>query len=95
MSVQTEPDELGFQGNVDRKFSWAKYLQHRPTYPTSFWSDLYDHHKNARPDNQFNVAHDVGAGAGVMSEILAERFEKVIVSVSEVLFSGSISKMVL
>lgn len=68
-------DKLGFQGEG---FDWNEYIKYRPAYPPSFYNRLYTEH--AQNLNTFGVINDVGAGAGIASEKLAEKFKKVIVS---------------
>ncbi|CZT43234.1 uncharacterized protein RSE6_03236 [Rhynchosporium secalis] len=65
-------------GFAAQGFSWENYIRYRPAYPASFWSRIYKYHESH--NGKFDVAHDVGAGAGIASQDLAKRFEKVIVS---------------
>ncbi|KAL4874340.1 S-adenosyl-L-methionine-dependent methyltransferase [Aspergillus karnatakaensis] len=78
-SSHTDPNQkaLGFQG---QGFDWAQYVKYRPVYPASFYSRLYSYHRSSSELNTFNTAHDVGAGAGIVSEHLARQFKNVIVS---------------
>lgn len=68
-------DRLGFQAEG---FDWNEYIKYRPSYPPSFYNRFYDEH--AKNHNTFGIVNDVGAGAGIASEKLAEKFKKVIVS---------------
>ncbi|KAL4926137.1 class I SAM-dependent methyltransferase [Aspergillus undulatus] len=68
--------ELGFQGHG---FDCNKYIKYGPVYCEALYGKLSEYH-SSHPSNTFNTAHDVGAGAGTVSEILAKRFKNVIVS---------------
>ncbi|KAH7346335.1 S-adenosyl-L-methionine-dependent methyltransferase [Rhexocercosporidium sp. MPI-PUGE-AT-0058] len=59
-------------------FSWDEYIRYRPSYPSSFWNHIYSYHSSH--SGHFGVAHDDGAGAGIASQDLALKFEKIIVS---------------
>lgn len=58
---------------------WGEYLAYRPVYPASFYKRIYDYHSR-KPGANWSVAHDVGAGCGVVSAQLTHRFGSVIVS---------------
>ncbi|KAK4503315.1 hypothetical protein PRZ48_006743 [Zasmidium cellare] len=58
---------------------WSKYTQFRPAYPKSYFDDIFNYHSR-KPEAGLSVVHDVGAGAGIASAGLAQRFDKVIVS---------------
>ncbi|PWY83794.1 hypothetical protein BO94DRAFT_599132 [Aspergillus sclerotioniger CBS 115572] len=77
----TENETLGFHAS---DFNWNSYIKHRPMYPKSLTQRLYEHHAlhnpSPSPNPAYHTAHDVGAGAGILSEALAERFQRVIVS---------------
>lgn len=77
MTLVLDQNSLGFQHS---DFDWNKYMKCRPVYPPSSYARIYNHHSAARPDNAFHTVHDAGAGAGIASERLAERFTHVIVS---------------
>ena len=77
MALALDQKSLGFQYS---DFDWNKYMKCRPVYPPSLYARIYNHHSAARPDNAFHTVHDAGAGAGIASERLAERFAHVIVS---------------
>jgi SAM-dependent methyltransferase len=78
MSSETQNDKkpLGFE--VDG-FDWNEYISHRPAYTPSLYEKLYTHHASL-DGNVFDVAHDVGAGPGIIAERLASKFNKVVVS---------------
>jgi SAM-dependent methyltransferase len=57
---------------------WDTYRKGRPQVPDSFFERIYHYH--AQNGNDFGTVHDAGAGGGVHSTRLAERFEKVIVT---------------
>jgi SAM-dependent methyltransferase len=75
-TAQDDKKPLGFE--LDG-FDWDQYLCHRPNYPPSFYEKIYAHHASL-DGNVFDVAHDVGAGPGIVAEQLASQFKKVIVS---------------
>jgi SAM-dependent methyltransferase len=78
MSSSTQDDNKALGFEVDG-FDWKQYISHRPTYPPSFYEKIYAHHA-ALNGNVFEVAHDVGAGPGIVAQQLASKFDKVIVS---------------
>jgi hypothetical protein len=61
-------------------FDWHAYIKYRPQYPFSFFTPIYDHHSTARLNHTFQTAHDEGAGAAIVSERLAGKFDHVIIS---------------
>ncbi|KAI2779083.1 S-adenosyl-L-methionine-dependent methyltransferase [Daldinia loculata] len=69
--------EFGFSAlqGVD----WSNYLAHRPAYPQSFFERIYNYHAQ-KAGVAWSVAHDIGAGCGVVSSVLATHFDNVIVS---------------
>ncbi|KAL4789635.1 hypothetical protein BDV19DRAFT_394892 [Aspergillus venezuelensis] len=78
-AVQTSAPakELGF--SYKQGVNWSEYLDFRPVYPPSFFERIYSYHAQ-KPNASWNVAHDIGAGCGVVSASLAAKFPKVIVS---------------
>ncbi|KAJ3580104.1 hypothetical protein NPX13_g469 [Xylaria arbuscula] len=70
-------EEHGF--SVREGADWSKYMAYRPVYPGSFFKRIYDYH-GAKPRAAWSKAHDVGAGAGIVSATLATRFDSVIMS---------------
>ena len=69
--------EIGF--SVNQGANWSNYLAYRPQYPASFFQRIYDYHSR-KPKAAWSVAHDIGAGCGIVSSSLAPRFDSVIVS---------------
>jgi trans-aconitate 3-methyltransferase len=69
--------ELGF--SVKQGANWGKYLEYRPLYPPSFFKRIYNYHAQ-KPQAAWSLAHDVGAGCGVVSSTLASRFNGVVIS---------------
>ncbi|KAI6091425.1 S-adenosyl-L-methionine-dependent methyltransferase [Hypoxylon rubiginosum] len=69
--------ELGF--SISQGVNWSNYIAYRPIYPTSFFERIYNYHVK-KPGTGWSVAHDIGAGCGVVSSTLATRFDNVIVS---------------
>ncbi|KAF2971354.1 hypothetical protein GQX73_g2176 [Xylaria multiplex] len=65
--------------SVREGIDWSKYMAHRPLYPKSFFKRIYDYHR-AKPQAAWLKAHDVGAGAGIVSATLATSFDSLIVS---------------
>ncbi|KAI1284062.1 hypothetical protein F5Y07DRAFT_348536 [Xylaria sp. FL0933] len=58
---------------------WSKYATVRPIYPASFFKRIYDYH-GSKPQATWSRAHDVGAGAGIVSAPLAAKFDSLVVS---------------
>ncbi|KAI0406842.1 S-adenosyl-L-methionine-dependent methyltransferase [Xylaria palmicola] len=73
----TSAEEYGFsaRGGVD----WSMYAACRPIYPPSFFQRIYAYHA-AKPQAAWSRAHDVGAGAGIVSAGLAGKFDRVVMS---------------
>ncbi|KAL9627347.1 MAG: hypothetical protein Q9164_007632, partial [Protoblastenia rupestris] len=69
--------ELGF--SVKQGVNWSNYLAYRPIYPASFFDRIYGYHSQ-KSQAAWSVAHDVGAGCGIVSSTLASRFNSAIVS---------------
>ncbi|KAI1405227.1 S-adenosyl-L-methionine-dependent methyltransferase [Hypoxylon fuscum] len=69
--------ELGF--SISQGANWSNYLAYRPIYPASFFNRIYEYHTQ-KPGAEWVMAHDIGAGCGIVSSTLATRFDKVIVS---------------
>ncbi|KAI0840791.1 S-adenosyl-L-methionine-dependent methyltransferase [Hypoxylon sp. FL0890] len=69
--------ELGF--GPKHGVNWSNYLAYRYLYPKSFFDRIYDYHAQ-KPEAAWAVAHDIGAGCGLVSANLATRFSNVIVS---------------
>ncbi|RAH47617.1 class I SAM-dependent methyltransferase, partial [Aspergillus brunneoviolaceus CBS 621.78] len=62
---------------------WNEYLLTRPTYPASFYNQIYNYHASASPSSTaptFAVAHDIGAGPGHVALALSHKFPHVNVS---------------
>ncbi|PYI28837.1 S-adenosyl-L-methionine-dependent methyltransferase [Aspergillus indologenus CBS 114.80] len=70
--------------NIDTTSYWDQgYLRTRPTYPASFYHQIYDYHTAASPSSTaptFTLAHDIGAGPGHVAHALAHKFPHVHVS---------------
>ncbi|KAI1776947.1 S-adenosyl-L-methionine-dependent methyltransferase [Hypoxylon cercidicola] len=73
----TPTKELGF--SISQGVNWSNYIAYRPIYPTSFFERIYSYHAQ-KPGAAWSVAHDVGAGCGIVSSTLATRFDRVVVS---------------
>ena len=54
------------------------YTKYRITYPSSFYSIIYNYH--ASHDGQLDLAHDVGTGPGMVAQALSQYFDRVIAS---------------
>lgn len=78
-NTETTPavKEIGF--SVNQGANWSNYLAYRPQYPASFFQRIYDYHFR-KPKAAWSIAHDIGAGCGIVSASLAPRFNSVIVS---------------
>ncbi|KAI0381520.1 S-adenosyl-L-methionine-dependent methyltransferase [Hypomontagnella monticulosa] len=61
----------------DSKF-WDDYVSTRPKYSVAFYDKIYSHH--AAHSSSWEIAHDVGCGAGQVSAELASRFKHVVAS---------------
>lgn len=83
----TKEQAIGFSENVD----WQKYILFRPLYAPSFYSRIFHYHasKTSPPSStapapasslSWDTAHDVGAGCGIVSGVLASKFNHVVVS---------------
>ncbi|MCJ1458326.1 hypothetical protein MMC28_008697 [Mycoblastus sanguinarius] len=59
-------------------FDWENYINHRPTYSSSFYELIWRYHESHC--KHWNLAHDVGTGPGNVAEVLVGRFDKVIAS---------------
>ncbi|KAH8900757.1 hypothetical protein GQ53DRAFT_863431 [Thozetella sp. PMI_491] len=70
-------EELGF--STRQGVNWSKYLSYRPVYPNSFFQRIYDYHSR-KAGASWSLAHDIGAGCGIVSAALATRFSTIIVS---------------
>ena len=57
---------------------WEAYRKGRPQVPDSFFERIYNYH--AQHSSGFSTVHDAGAGAGINSDRLAERFDNVLVT---------------
>lgn len=76
-SASKKQKALGFQSP---DFSWDDYIRYRPMYPLSLYDRIYTHHSQARPSNSFTTALDVGSGPGIVAELLASKFQHVVVA---------------
>ncbi|KAI8624246.1 S-adenosyl-L-methionine-dependent methyltransferase [Xylariaceae sp. FL1651] len=80
-SLHTKTDapakEHGF--SINQGVNWSNYLTYRPIYPASFFQRIYDYHSQ-KLEAAWSVGHDVGAGSGLVSSILATRFDNVVIS---------------
>jgi SAM-dependent methyltransferase len=77
METTAPARELGF--SIKQGVNWSEYLDYRPVYPPSFFDRIYSYHAG-KPHASWSVAHDIGAGCGIVSASLAARFPNVIVS---------------
>ncbi|PYI20761.1 hypothetical protein BO99DRAFT_442108 [Aspergillus violaceofuscus CBS 115571] len=69
--------------NIDTTTYWNHYLRTRPTYPASFYNQIYDYHTSASPSSTaptFTLAHDIGAGPGHVAQALSHQVPHVNVS---------------
>ncbi|TGJ87455.1 hypothetical protein E0Z10_g1282 [Xylaria hypoxylon] len=81
MSTKTqsavEAKEPGF--SVRHGVDWSEYVLYRPIYRESFFRRIYEYHAQ-KSGTSWLKAHDVGAGHGIVSSTLANRFDHVVVS---------------
>ncbi|KAL2069515.1 hypothetical protein VTL71DRAFT_14194 [Oculimacula yallundae] len=70
--------QIAKPGFSEPGFSWEEYIRYRPMYPESYWRRIFQYHDSH--NGKYEVAHDVGAGAGVATQYIAPKFEKIIVS---------------
>ncbi|KAI1762924.1 S-adenosyl-L-methionine-dependent methyltransferase [Hypoxylon sp. FL1150] len=75
--TDTPTKELGY--SISQGVNWSDYIASRPVYPTSFFERIYSYHAQ-KPGAAWSIAHDVGAGCGIVSSTLASRFDNVVVS---------------
>lgn len=71
----TQDETPGF---ASYQFPWTRCLEVRPRYPDSWYQRIYDYYQ--AKNGSWQLAHDVGAGPGLVAERLADTFEKVAVS---------------
>ncbi|KAF3061475.1 Methyltransferase type 11 [Daldinia childiae] len=68
-----------FAFSARRGVDWSNYLAYRPVYPQSFFERIYNYHTQ-KAGVAWSVAHDTGAGCGIVSSVLASRFDSVTIS---------------
>ena len=57
---------------------WEAYVSTRPNYSASFYQEIYNHH--AAHSSSWDLAHDVGCGAGQVATELSSCFHHVVAS---------------
>ncbi|KAI0883035.1 S-adenosyl-L-methionine-dependent methyltransferase [Annulohypoxylon maeteangense] len=75
---EAEDSENFWRVSADDSQFWHDYVSTRPSYNAAFYNEIYNHH-NAH-SSKWEVAHDVGCGAGQVCEELATRFAHVVAS---------------
>ncbi|KAI8944502.1 hypothetical protein F4801DRAFT_571482 [Xylaria longipes] len=75
--ITGDSKEIGFSKH--HGVDWSEYVLYRPIYPESFFSRIYEYHAQ-KSEASWSIAHDVGAGHGIVSSTLANRFDHVVVS---------------
>ena len=73
-----EDSENFWKVPAENKTFWSAYVSTRPAYSSPFYDLIYNYH--ASHSSQWNLAHDVGCGAGQVTAELAGRFQHVIAS---------------
>ncbi|XDG01661.1 hypothetical protein ABKA04_001276 [Annulohypoxylon sp. FPYF3050] len=73
-----EDSENFWRVSADDSQFWDDYVSTRPKYNDAFYNEIYNHHK--AHSSTWEIAHDVGCGAGQVSEELASRFAHVVAS---------------
>ncbi|KAI1172051.1 S-adenosyl-L-methionine-dependent methyltransferase [Nemania sp. FL0916] len=89
-------ENLGFtspRGGVD----WSEYSVYRPIYQPSFFNRIYSYHssKPSPVSPSWSIAHDVGAGHGIVSSSLAAKFSRVIVSEPNPSYSATAQELLI
>ncbi|KAJ2993588.1 hypothetical protein NUW58_g1791 [Xylaria curta] len=82
VEIQTtgEDEELMYSARQAQKNDfWSGYALYRPTYKESFFRRICEYHAE-KSGTSWSTAHDVGAGHGIVSSTLADKFNHVIVS---------------
>lgn len=59
-------------------FDWVAYARYRPSYPSSLFNTIYEHHTSH--GGQFENVHDAGCGGGIAALFLASKFQHVFLS---------------
>ncbi len=78
-AAQQESDSENFwRVSADDSVFWDNYVSTRPSYSPAFYNEIYSHH--AAHSSSWELAHDVGCGAGQVSAELASRFSHVVAS---------------
>ncbi|KAI1492263.1 S-adenosyl-L-methionine-dependent methyltransferase [Biscogniauxia mediterranea] len=82
--TSSTPPTSEFGYSASQGADWSRYLAYRPIYPPSFFARIYAYHAQKKQlrggGGGWSVAHDVGAGCGIVAAGLASRFERVMVS---------------
>ncbi|KAL8694665.1 MAG: hypothetical protein Q9218_000760 [Villophora microphyllina] len=73
-----EDSENFWKVPADQTDFWSAYVSTRPNYSPPFYKHIYDHH--TFHSSSWEVAHDVGCGAGQVTAELATRFNHVVAS---------------
>ena len=77
--ASTEHDSENFwRVPADDHSFWDAYVSTRPNYSRSFYNLIYSHH--ATHSSSFQLAHDVGCGAGQVAAELSTRFQHIVAS---------------
>ncbi|KAI1362463.1 S-adenosyl-L-methionine-dependent methyltransferase [Xylaria arbuscula] len=76
-SEPQESERFGFSRL--REVEWSDYIQYRPIYKESFFRRILDYHTQ-KSEASLSLAHDVGAGHGIVAATLAKTFNRVVVS---------------
>ncbi|PYH76354.1 hypothetical protein BO82DRAFT_426216 [Aspergillus uvarum CBS 121591] len=60
--------------NNDTTTYWNHYLRTRPTYPASFYNQIYTSASGSSTAPTFTLAHDIGPGPGHVAYALSHKF---------------------
>ncbi|KAI0466865.1 S-adenosyl-L-methionine-dependent methyltransferase [Xylaria cf. heliscus] len=77
--TQTTGEDKEFGFSKHHGVDWSEYMQYRPAYTESFFERIYEYHAQ-KPEAAWLAAHDIGAGHGIVSSTLANKFDRVVVS---------------
>ncbi|KAL8872690.1 MAG: hypothetical protein Q9174_001724 [Haloplaca sp. 1 TL-2023] len=76
--AEEEDSENFWKVPAENKAFWSAYVSTRPAYSAPFYDLIYNYHSSH--SSEWNLAHDVGCGAGQVTAELAGRFQHVIAS---------------
>ena len=75
-NLNREDSESFWKAEAEYTDSCDEYVSTRPSYDPSLYKPIYKHH--AAHSSSFDVAHDVGSGAGQVADELISHFSHVV-----------------